>query len=323
MDDNEDREAAKEYDIEETEITYVYNTFVEDNGQSDLTLLIEGRRVPVSKAVLCVASPVFRAMLQTDFKEKDQEEISLPGKRFKDFVEFLNCIYPDKMKHVTGKTVYGILPLASEYQVSTLQNRCEGILVALVKYVHRTNPKEIFRHIQLSETYKLKDLNRTSILLASELHFDDIEEANEEYTIEEESMKQLKDFALKRHELDNMDDKKVLSLPEASRSTVFSAIKRIIEKVENAQFRREVLRARRLYERYFPNDKNLTKVIKKTKMKLNEDEDDEDEYFLPADLPSMDIDEQMELLPELLKQKLTAEFEVDAVSKLFMHHYEN
>jgi hypothetical protein len=41
-------------------------------------------------------------MLEGDFQEKSKTEITLPGKKFEDFVEFLRCIYQDRLKKVTG-----------------------------------------------------------------------------------------------------------------------------------------------------------------------------------------------------------------------------
>jgi hypothetical protein len=77
-------------------------SFKDSSGESDLTLKIEDKKIYGCKAVLCIASPVFKAMLKTEFREKDQTEIELPGKKYEDFVEFLCCVYPDKLKLITG-----------------------------------------------------------------------------------------------------------------------------------------------------------------------------------------------------------------------------
>jgi hypothetical protein len=86
----------------------INNEFCEENGIADLTLIVENHKIPVSKAVLCIASPVFRTMLKGHFREKTETEIPLPGKRYKNFVEFLRCIYPDKMQKVSGMTCINI-----------------------------------------------------------------------------------------------------------------------------------------------------------------------------------------------------------------------
>ncbi|KAH3851153.1 hypothetical protein DPMN_093634 [Dreissena polymorpha] len=77
--------------------------FGQSSGLADVTLIVENVRIPVIKATLMVTSPVFRAMLQADWKEKDQNEIQLPGKRLESFIPFLRCIYPDLKDRVTGK----------------------------------------------------------------------------------------------------------------------------------------------------------------------------------------------------------------------------
>ncbi|KAH3848387.1 hypothetical protein DPMN_090748 [Dreissena polymorpha] len=67
-----------------------------------MTLIVKKVRIPVIKATLMVTSAVFRAMLLGDWKDKDQNEIQLPGKRLESFIPFLRCIYPDLKDRVTG-----------------------------------------------------------------------------------------------------------------------------------------------------------------------------------------------------------------------------
>lgn len=63
---------------------------------SDVTLVVEGFKLHIHKQLLIDNSPVFKRMLESDFKEKHQKEIPLPGKRIKDFEEFLwTYINPD------------------------------------------------------------------------------------------------------------------------------------------------------------------------------------------------------------------------------------
>jgi hypothetical protein len=77
-------------------------SFGDSTGECDLTLKIEDKKIYVCKAVLCLASPVFKAMLKTEVREKGQAEIELPEKKYEDFVEFLCCVYPNKLKLITG-----------------------------------------------------------------------------------------------------------------------------------------------------------------------------------------------------------------------------
>ena len=70
---------------------------------SDVTLVVEGRKLYTSRAILASASPVWRAMLTSEFKEKTQPEIPLPGKSYRDVCELLLCITPGINKEINGE----------------------------------------------------------------------------------------------------------------------------------------------------------------------------------------------------------------------------
>lgn len=58
-------------------------------SSSDVTLVVEGFKLHVHKQLLTDNSPVFKRMLESDFKGKHQKEIPLPGEKFKEFEDFL------------------------------------------------------------------------------------------------------------------------------------------------------------------------------------------------------------------------------------------
>lgn len=69
----------------------------------DVILEVEGMHLHVRKQVLADNSPVFERMFKSDFKEKDLTKIPLPGKKFKDIVEFLRSFYdPETIPPITG-----------------------------------------------------------------------------------------------------------------------------------------------------------------------------------------------------------------------------
>ena len=69
---------------------------------TDLTLIFEDQKIYVSKVILASVSPVFRRMFESDFKEKQSSEMTLPGKKYEDVIKFLQCIYPNMCKGITG-----------------------------------------------------------------------------------------------------------------------------------------------------------------------------------------------------------------------------
>ena len=61
--------------------------------ESDVTLVVEDKKLHVHKAVLSLHSPVFGAMFTANFAEKDFKEIELPGKKYDVMLQFLLMMY--------------------------------------------------------------------------------------------------------------------------------------------------------------------------------------------------------------------------------------
>lgn len=102
--------------------------FTSKTWKDDVAFVISSKKLYASRVVLALASPVFEAMFGSDFSEKYQGEIELPGKHFEHFHEFLRCLYPNIRKQITIGNVYKVLPLADEYQVQTVKKKCEKFL---------------------------------------------------------------------------------------------------------------------------------------------------------------------------------------------------
>ena len=74
--------------------------------ESDVTLVVEDKKLHVHKAVLSLHSPVFGAMFTANFAEKDFKEIELPGKKYDVMLQFLLMMYPvHSVKAIRG--MYG------------------------------------------------------------------------------------------------------------------------------------------------------------------------------------------------------------------------
>ena len=115
--------------------------FSKPNSHSDVVLLVEGKRVYCNKTILSCASPVFEKMFHGDFIEKNQNEISLPGKKREDFISFLECIHPTTLAEITIENVGAVLPLAEEYQVVQLKKRCDTFLQRRIIELDRKHGK--------------------------------------------------------------------------------------------------------------------------------------------------------------------------------------
>ncbi|XP_045205535.2 uncharacterized protein LOC123557861 [Mercenaria mercenaria] len=275
----------------QTEEFTIDDSFTGESGEYDLTLIVDGHKIRVMKVVLCLASPVFRAMLQSEFKEKDQAEVELPGKKHQDFVEFLSCFYPDKLEQVTGDTVYRILPLAFDYQVNVLQKRCHARLIEVVKTSHLADAIEINRHIQLAEMYELKDLRKICISAASDFKLKDLEKAVLEYPIPENILVQIHHLARRKQELNKTDDDYMKNLSQSSNyaGIIAKEMESSMQSYMHSSNSNRLFRSLRLWYRFFQGEEErLEKIIKSLKGKKVNNE----------------VKEEYELLPETVKQRL-------------------
>ena len=114
---------------------------------ADKTLIVKGRRFPVSTLHLAMCSPVFAAMFESDMKEKCEDEIEIKDVESSEhFAEFLRALSPSEQFlpnrkiyssfnklfrynfFVLASNVLAICELANRFQVGTLLKKCERIL---------------------------------------------------------------------------------------------------------------------------------------------------------------------------------------------------
>ena len=108
--------------------------FTEPWKLSDVVLVVEEHRFHFHRSTLVIWSPVFERMLTADFKEKNSDEIPLPGKKASEIKELLQMMYPSlEEKVITRDNCYFLLDLAREYQIASITQKCEDFLVSEVK----------------------------------------------------------------------------------------------------------------------------------------------------------------------------------------------
>ena len=95
---------------------------------SDLVLKVADREFHVHRAVLILSSPVFEAMLSSNFNEKTAKKIPLPGKDASELEQMLQGIYPDRDLRMSKENCLALLKLSTEYQIDRLKTRCEEYL---------------------------------------------------------------------------------------------------------------------------------------------------------------------------------------------------
>ncbi|XP_067679483.1 BTB and MATH domain-containing protein 38-like [Haliotis asinina] len=129
--------------------------FTSESATTDLIIVVEDKKIFVERIVLALSSPVFCRMFHSDFKEKSAQEIPLPGKKYRDFVEFLLCIYPSTMKQIDKDNVDVVLSLADEYQMEQLKKRCETYLLCRCEKNNPSN-SDLAHILYLADRYCLR-----------------------------------------------------------------------------------------------------------------------------------------------------------------------
>ncbi|CAI2353026.1 unnamed protein product [Caenorhabditis sp. 36 PRJEB53466] len=95
---------------------------------TDAVLVVEGKKLHVNKALLSVHSDFFRALFNSDFKEKSMTEIPIEEVKYEDFLRFLSLIHPDAV--VPEKTEFlTLLELADRFGIRAVTKSIEQELL--------------------------------------------------------------------------------------------------------------------------------------------------------------------------------------------------
>ena len=183
----------------------------ESNGQwqdftqpwkfSDVILVVESEKLHVHRAVLALCSPVFEKMFTSEFQDKEEKEISLPGKKANEVKELLQVIYPTVERKPPGlikeENCHYLLSLAHEYQIAVIVDRCEDFIIKVMKT--RQPNKDVIAELVFAQTYDLKKLKRASIELAQNLTLEELKNDQVEYDqIESQNLKEIMEGMIKR-----------------------------------------------------------------------------------------------------------------------------
>ncbi|WAR30407.1 hypothetical protein MAR_032949 [Mya arenaria] len=191
--------------------------FGESKGLADVTLIVEDRRIPVTKAVLELASPVFLAMFQGDLQEKEKSEIPLPGKRLPAFVKFLKL-----------ENVYEV--------VDHLKTACEQVLLnEMIKWEDPSSPgscSKVYQHLVIAETCQLDELQSRCISIASGVTKVDREAAAKIHPISKKVEMIVDKQAIRKLEINTSDLRKLLRVVGGDN---LQAVKNYLTKKQNIQ----------------------------------------------------------------------------------------
>lgn len=72
--------------------------------ENEITLVFDDKKeLYVSKYFLTISSPVFQDMFRQKRDKKRQNRVNVSGKKYEDFLEFLECINPGSLQDVNSR----------------------------------------------------------------------------------------------------------------------------------------------------------------------------------------------------------------------------
>ena len=141
---------------------------------SDVVLIVEDQRFHVHRSTLAFWSPVFEKMFTTDLMEKTSDEIPLPEKKASEFKELLQMMYPSLEEKVVNKrNCYFLFELAHEYQIESIAQKCEALMVSMVK---KGIENDVLAMLIYGQKYQMKMLISTCIYEARRLTLEELKE---------------------------------------------------------------------------------------------------------------------------------------------------
>ena len=191
---------------------------------SDVVLVVEDQKFHVHRSTLAFWSPVFEKMFMSDFKEKSNDEIPLPGKKASEIKQLLHMMYPSlEEKPVTKSNCYFLFELAHEYQIESIAQKCEAVMVTLVK---AKQENDVIAMLIYGQKYQLKSLITTCIYEARFLTLKQLKEHKMRVEIDLDNYQQITEGIIQR-----------LEATVAGHNTVASQVQRFkiegLKKLEN------------------------------------------------------------------------------------------
>ena len=196
---DQEKHQGKDYEEKEARNQTPYpEEFSEPWKLSDVVLVVEEQRFHVHRSTLAFWSPVFEGMFTSDFKEKNSEEIPLPGKRACEVNELLQIMYPSlEEKVISRNNCYFLLDLAREYQIAPITRKCEEFLVSAVK---TRKENDVLAVLIVGQNYELQTLVNSCVYEARRLSLKELKHHTKRREIDPNNYIQIAERIMERLE---------------------------------------------------------------------------------------------------------------------------
>ena len=117
-------------DVDDSTLIADLKGFVNSELLSDITFIVEGRRVYAHK-LLCLRCPYFYNMLTGEYMESRASELVVEDVRHEIFVLFLEFLYSDEVE-VTLRVAMELFQAADRFSVDRLKAKCEHVMLSAI-----------------------------------------------------------------------------------------------------------------------------------------------------------------------------------------------
>ncbi|CAF0745970.1 unnamed protein product [Didymodactylos carnosus] len=138
-----------------------YDYFTKSNAKSDVILVADHVKFHCHRLILSLVSPVFTRMFDGHFKEHNEQEIVLNGKKSKSILELLIYIYPQFHNSINPTNIEDFLQLSDEYMIDHVKQPCREFLARELeqyKYVIMPTKQKVEQPSLSSKDFHSSDL---------------------------------------------------------------------------------------------------------------------------------------------------------------------
>jgi N-acetylneuraminic acid mutarotase len=137
---------------------------------SDVTFVVEGRRIAAHKVMLAAQSEHFRAMLTNGMRETSAQEIEIPDWSYNCYVSMIEFLYTGTISDFSSSLASELLGLADAYALDDLRKLCEVTLTHslttedvcdVLVLAHRCSAFELKRHCLAFVVKHFNEVNLT------------------------------------------------------------------------------------------------------------------------------------------------------------------
>ncbi|GBM88661.1 Speckle-type POZ protein [Araneus ventricosus] len=122
---------------------------------TDVEVRKETKSFPAHKTVLCARSPVFKAMMTNDMKEKDSDCIRVDDLEDDIMQQLLLFLYSDSIENLQWKSATQLYYAVYKYQIGKLKEVCSSFLVG------NLTPTNVVELLLLADTHSDKNLKKS------------------------------------------------------------------------------------------------------------------------------------------------------------------